>query len=93
VPRLSDYVVDARDVASLMEFQARLGGGEPTATRAGARVPREGEGEGRDITSGLAGRDLGARFRSAAETVSATGTWYRRHGMLPAGAVRASARR
>ncbi|WP_435108197.1 NAD-dependent epimerase/dehydratase family protein [Nocardiopsis synnemataformans] len=143
VPRLSNYVVDARDVAfacvaaarvgghdryvvagakrsvpalvgavatetgartpravpaglavaaaSLMELQARLGGGEPTATRAGVRVLREGED--RNITSGLAERDLGVRFRSVAETVSATGAWYRRHGMLPAGAVRASARR
>jgi hypothetical protein len=79
------------DAASLMELQACLGGGDPTATRAGVRVLREGEG--RNTTSGLAERDLGVRFRSVAETVSATGAWYRQHGMLPAGAVRASARR
>ncbi|WP_433700713.1 NAD-dependent epimerase/dehydratase family protein [Nocardiopsis sp. CA-288880] len=140
VPRLSNYVVDARDVAfacvaaarvgrhdryvvagvkrsvpgltgavatetgvrppravpaglalaaaSLMELQARLGGGEPTATRAGVRVLREGED--RHITSGLAERDLGVEFRSVAETVAATGAWYRQQGTLPAGPLRAA---
>ncbi|WP_159943818.1 MULTISPECIES: NAD-dependent epimerase/dehydratase family protein [unclassified Nocardiopsis] len=143
VPRLSNYVVDARDVAlacvaaartgghdryvvagekrslpalvgaaaaetgarapravpaglamaaaSLMEFQARVRGGEPTATRAGVRVLREGDA--RNISSELARSDLGVRFRPVAETVAAMGAWYRQHGMLPAGAVAASAAR
>ncbi|MFD6098977.1 NAD-dependent epimerase/dehydratase family protein [Nocardiopsis flavescens] len=143
VPRLSNYVVDARDVAfacvaaartgtadryvvagekrslpaltdsvaaesgvrapravparlataaaALMELSAGLRGGEPTATREGVRVLREGDT--RNISSDLARSELGVRFRPAAETITAMGAWYRTHGMLPAGPARAGAPR
>ncbi|MDT0329567.1 NAD-dependent epimerase/dehydratase family protein [Nocardiopsis lambiniae] len=143
VPRLSNYVVDARDVAhacvaaarvgsseryvvagekrslpaltetiaaetgvrppravpaglataaaALMELQARLSGGEPTATREGVRVLREGDT--RNISSDLARDELGVGFRSVAETITAMGSWYRGHGMLPTGPIRAGSAR
>lgn len=143
VPRLSNYMVDARDVAyacvaaarvgtsdryvvagekralpamtdaiaaetgvraprpihpglagaaaALLEFQARLRGKEPTATREGIRVLREGDA--RNISSDLARRELGVEFRPIAETIAAMGAWYRTHGMLPAGPVRAGSAR
>ncbi|MFY7069756.1 NAD-dependent epimerase/dehydratase family protein [Nocardiopsis changdeensis] len=77
----------ATAAAALMELSARLRGGEPTATREGVRVLREGDA--RNISSDLARRELGVGFRPVAETVTAMGAWYRTHGMLPAGQARA----
>lgn len=136
VPRLANYVVDARDVAEvcvlaarsgvhpryvvagvkrslpeltaavaaetgaraprtvpagmasiaagLMEFGARITGTEPTATRAGVRILREGND--RHISSDLARREMGVEFCPFEETVRAMTAWYRQHGMLAVGA-------
>ena len=72
----------AMTAAALMELQARLTGGEPTATRTGIGVLKEGDQ--RHISSLLAESDLGIRPRPVTDTIAAMAAWYREHDMIPA---------
>ncbi|MDT0302377.1 NAD-dependent epimerase/dehydratase family protein [Streptomonospora wellingtoniae] len=71
----------ALGVVALMEGLARLRGTEPPATRTGLAVLREGDG--RNITSARAQRELGTAFRPMERTIADEVAWYRAHGILP----------
>jgi dihydroflavonol-4-reductase len=68
-----------------MEAAARLRRRQPHATRRSVRVLIEADR--RRLSSALAERELGVRFRPLADTVQAEAEWFARHGLLPASAL------
>ncbi|RKS07923.1 nucleoside-diphosphate-sugar epimerase [Nocardiopsis sp. Huas11] len=95
LPRLIQAIADATGVraprpvpaglataaAGLMELRATLTGTEPTATRTGIGVLKEGGR--RHISSRLAEEDLGVAPRPVTDTIAAMAAWYREQDMIP----------
>lgn len=72
----------AMTIASVLEWQARVRGAAPVATRTGMRTLLEGHH--RRVSSARAVRELGASFRPLEQTVTDQAAWLRARGELPA---------
>lgn len=72
-------------VVTAGEAVARLRRRPPHRTRRSVRVLIEADR--RRVSSALAERELGVRFRPLADTIRAEAEWFGRHGMLPATAL------
>jgi dihydroflavonol-4-reductase len=66
---------------TVLEWQARLRGRLPIATRVGVRTLVEGDQV--RYSSARAERELGVGFRPLAQTIGDEAAWYRDHGFLP----------
>ncbi len=66
--------------ATAAEFQARLRGRQPAATRSAVKTLIEGNR--RRLSSARAERELGVSFRSLDETVADEAAWFRGRGLL-----------
>ncbi|MFJ1748728.1 NAD-dependent epimerase/dehydratase family protein [Streptomyces sp. NPDC088116] len=72
----------AMGLASALEWQAKVRGKEPVATRTGMRVLLEGHH--RRVSSARAARELDVTFRPLEQTIADQAAWHRAHGQLPA---------
>ncbi len=70
----------ALSAVTVMEFQARLRGRQPTATRTGVRALIEGNR--RRVSSARAEKEFGIASRPLEETLQDEAAWYHEHGLL-----------
>jgi dihydroflavonol-4-reductase len=68
--------------ATVLEFQAKLRGRRPTATRSAVKTLIEGNR--RRLSSALAEQELGISFRQLDETLADEAAWFREQGSLRA---------